>query len=261
MYDTLLFTVQNHIARVSINRPELHNSIVWDVSREIEKAMQQCSADPEIRAVILTGEGKDFSAGGDVHRFKKLLDEGKGLPPDGMRLSGAAAYAVRTCDKPVVCRVNGAAAGAGSALAFASDFRIVTERTKFVGAFVKMGFCGDTGGFYYLSRLAGTAFATEFYMLGAPLRGADAFQMGLANRLCSDEELDDVTYELAGRLANSPTQAITCQKRMMNQMFYADIPVLTEMERAGMQHCEVTEDHREAVMAFLEKRKPSFTGR
>ena len=178
-----------------------------------------------------------------------------------MRLSGAAAYAIRTCSKPVVARINGAAAGAGSALAFACDFRVVTERSKLVGAFVKMGFCGDTGGFYYLSRLIGTAKATEFYMLGKPITGKEAYELGIANRLVSEEELDSATDELARALANSPTKAIEQQKRMMNRLFYADIPILTEMEREGMQICEQTEDHREAVMAFLEKRSPAFTGR
>lgn len=259
--EDILFHVDDMgIACVTLNRIEFHNAFTWDMMKEIVSIMEYCSQADDVRVVVLSGSGKNFCAGGDIKRFKSLIEAGTGLPEEGVVLAGKMAAAVRNCSKPVIAKINGSAIGAGSALAFACDFRVMTRKSKLQGAFVKMGFSGDTGGWYYLSRLIGMAKANEFYMLGLPIKGEEAYLLGIANRLAEEDQLDMVTMELAAALANSATKAISYQKKMINLLAYPDLPILMELERNYMPECSLTNDHKEAVYAFLEKRQPKFTG-
>jgi len=260
--EDILFHVDDAgIAHVTLNREPFSNAFTWDMMREITAIMEYCAQAEEVRTVVLSGAGSHFCAGGDIKRFKSLIDAGTGLPEEGIVLTGKMAQSVRLCDKPVIAKVNGFAVGAGSALALACDFRVMSASSKLVGAFVKMGFSGDTCGWYYMSRLIGMAKTNEFYMLGVPMTGEDAFALGIANRYTKDNELDSVAMELAAALANSATTAIAYQKKMMNLIAYPDLSVLMELERNYMPTCSLTDDHKEAVHAFLEKRPPKFTGK
>jgi len=262
MYQHILSSVSdNHVATISINRPELGNSMDRDVMLELIDAFLVCSADENVRAIILTGEGKNFSAGGDMNRFKIAIEDGTGVRSETIRTGSELIMTIRNCPKPVVAKINGAAAGAGASLAFVSDFRVMSETSKLVGSFVMLGFPGDTCGWYTLSRLIGMSRTTEFYMLGKPIGGAQAHELGLANRLVASEQLDGAATELAEQLAALPTAAIACQKKMVSLIAYPDLPVLAELETAYMRQCSFAEDHKEAVYAFLEKRKPKFQGK
>ena len=259
--DVLFHVDDMGIAHVTLNRESFRNAFTWAMMREVTRIMAYCSEAEEVRTVILTGAGKHFCAGGDIKRFKTLIDAGTGLPDEGIVLTGKMAESVRLCNKPVIAKVNGSAVGAGSALALACDFRVMSVSSKLVGAFVKMGFSGDTCGWYYMSRLIGMAKTNEFYMLGVPMSGEDAFILGVASRYTEDSQLDSVTMDLAVALASSATAAIAYQKKMINLIAYPDLPLLMELERNYMPKCSLTEDHREAVHAFLEKRPPKFTGK
>lgn len=257
----VLFSIDtNHIATITLNRPESNNAFTWDMFREIEAILSFCSEDDSVRAVVITGAGKHFCAGGDIKSFKQRIEDGTGLPETGMRLSAKMAAAARRCAKPVIAKINGAVSGAGVGLALACDFRVMTEKSRLIGGFVKMGFCGDTAGWYYLSKLIGTARAIEFFMLGEPMGGQEAFTLGLANRLADSESFDEVTQTVALTLAGSPTTALAYQKKMLNLVLYPDLDVVTELEIQLMVECSHTADHAEAVNAFLEKRQPMFTG-
>jgi 2-(1,2-epoxy-1,2-dihydrophenyl)acetyl-CoA isomerase len=209
----------------------------------------------------LTGAGKHFSTGGDINRFKSLIETKVGILPENVKAAGAMAMAVRRCPKPVVAMVNGAAAGAGCSLALACDFRIVTEKSKFVMAFINLGLSGDTGGMYYLQKLLGTGKAIEMLMLGAPVGGSEAVRIGLANRLAAEEQLVSETYAFAKQLANKPGIALGHQKELLNEFFYGDLEAYTEKEAEYMADCSHSADFAEAVYAFLEKRAPNFTGK
>ena len=259
--DVLFCVDESGIALVTLNREEFSNAFTPDMMREVSAIMNYCSTADEVRVVVLTGAGKHFCSGGDVKQFKAQIDAGIPLPEEGVILGGKMAESVRKCDKPVIAKVNGIATGAGGALALACDFRVMTPKSKLIGGFVKMGYCGSSCGWYYMSRLIGLARTNEFYMLGNPMDGTEAFKLGLANRLAEEGTLDQVTQELANTLANSATTAIGYQKRMVNLINYSDLPYLMELERNYMVKCSMTQDHKEAVYAFFEKRAPKFTGK
>lgn len=260
--EQILFQVDERgVATVTLNRPEAMNALNWDMEKELTDVFEYCSFADEVRVVVLTGAGKHFCAGGDIKMFKRRIDAGEALPATGIRYVAQAARSIRYCRKPVIAMINGAASGAGSALSFVCDFRVGDERTRISAGFTSMGFSGDTNGVYSLTRILGTARATEFYMLGETLKGEEAYRVGLLTRFAEPGKLAEETDKLADRLANSPTRAIGYQKRMINQAQYADMPLMQEFEENFMPACSLSADHAEAVNAFLEKRAPKFTGK
>ncbi len=259
--ENILFSLDDQgIATVTLNRADALNALTWDMEKELGDVFEYCSYADEVRVVILTGAGKHFCAGGDIKAFKRRIDAGEALPTTGIRYIATAARNIRRCNKPVIAKINGAASGAGSALAFACDFRVGDVKTKIGAGFTSMGFSGDTNGVYTLTRIVGAARATEFYMLAQTLRAKEAFQLGILNRLAEEGQLEETTAALAETLANSPTQALTRQKKMINFTNYPDLELMQELEMNYMPACSRTADHAEAVNAFLEKRSPKFTG-
>ena len=260
--ENILFTMDERgVATVSLNRPEAMNALNWDMEKELSAIFEYCSFADEVRVVVLTGVGKHFCAGGDIKAFKRRIDAGEALPAEGLRYVAAVARIIRRCRKPVVAKMNGTSSGAGSALAFACDFRIGDTKTRISAGFTSMGFSGDTNGLYTLARIIGVARTTEFYMLGQTLNGEEAFKLGLLNRLAEQGNLDAETDLLVGKLANSPTRTLGYQKRMINHIEYADMELVQEFEENFMPACSLSSDHAEAVNAFLEKRNPQFTGK
>jgi 2-(1,2-epoxy-1,2-dihydrophenyl)acetyl-CoA isomerase len=261
VYETILYEIKEQTAAITLNRPEVGNAFAKESYIEVRAALLEASKDENVRAVVLTGAGKHFSAGGDINRFKRLIESGEYIQTDNVAAAGKMAQAVKECEKPVIAMVNGAAAGAGCSLALACDFRVLTPRSKLVMSFIKMGLSGDTGGLYYLQRLAGAAKAAELMMTGDVVGGEEAFRLGLATVLAEEGELENAAYALAGRLALAPTLAIARQKRLMYETFYSDLAAYSEKEAAYMVECSHSADFAEAVDAFLEKRTPVFTGR
>lgn len=261
MYSTILYEIQNNVATITINRPEVSNAFSLDTYKDVKSALDAAGADDSVRAVVLTGVGKNFSAGGDIQRFKMLIETEQYLPAEGVLAAGAMSRAVRMCPKPVIAMINGAAAGAGASLSLACDFRVGEANSKIVMAFVNMGFPGDTGGIYFLNRLVGMAKTTEMLALGTVVKGLQAYEWGLINRLAEDGKLAETTYALAQELANKPTVAIGLQKKLYYEFFYNDLEKFNDREAKYMMEGGRTADHKEAVFAFLEKRKPEFQGR
>ena len=261
MYNTITFETGRNIATITLNRPEAGNAFILESYGEVRDAFNAAGADDEVRAVVLTGAGKHFSAGGDIGRFKRLIEAGEYLQKENIAAAGRMAASVRECPKPVVAMVNGAAAGAGCSLALACDFRVMTPKSKLVMSFIKMGLSGDTGGMYYLQKLVGVAKTTELMMTGDAVPGEEALRLGLATVLAGEDGLKEETYALAERLAASPTYAIACQKQLIHEAFYADLAAYSEKESALMAQCSRTGDFAEAVDAFLGKRPPRFCGK
>lgn len=170
-FQDILFDFSEGVATIQLNRPEASNSYTPRMKTEIIEAVSLCSVDEAVRVVMLTGRGRHFCAGGNLQEFKKNVDSGKGFDVRNLEQAAQLSQTIRFCKKPVVACVNGSAVGAGAALAFASDFRVMTPSSKLISGFARMGVSGDSGSFYYMSRLIGMARATEFYMLGQSIGG------------------------------------------------------------------------------------------
>jgi 2-(1,2-epoxy-1,2-dihydrophenyl)acetyl-CoA isomerase len=260
MYTDILYTVENQIATITLNRPEAMNAFSKEMYDDVINALKQSSDDPDVRAVVITGTGKNFCAGGDIRSFRRIIDEKVYLPEDGVVKTGTMAMAVRRCSKPVIAMVNGAAAGAGGGLALAADFRIMTPESSLIMAFINLGLTGDTTSFYALAQMVGTAKAQEIMMLGAPIKGTQANELGLVTKMAEAETLSEVTYKLAGRLAKGPTKAYAKQKQILYQFFFKDLEEFSKVEARNMRESSMTGDFDEAVTAFLAKRRPAFKG-
>lgn len=261
MYKEILFKIENNIALITFNRPLYGNAFSEKSYDEIIDALEKCSCDDTIRAVVVTGNGKNFSAGGNILDFKGFIDSNELLPESLVVKAGDMTRAVRNCLKPVIAMINGAAAGAGFSFAMSCDFRVMSEKSKFITSFIGLGFPGDSGLMYFLNNIIGLAKTTELFMLSKPISGASAYELGLCNTLAKENFLEETTMKLAEELASKPTTAISYQKKLMNEFFFNNLAEFNKREAEYMSICSRTRDHKEAVNAFLEKRTPEFKGK
>ena len=258
-YRFILFEVDQGVARITLNRPDVLNSIHGAMSDEIQEALVRATREREIRAVLLTGKGRGFCAGQD-------LDE---VRPGGA-VNDFAAHArkvysplvrgLRALEKPVICAVNGVAAGAGANLALACDLVLAAEEATFVQVFTKIGLVPDTGGSFFLPRLVGLARATALTMLGEKITARQAVEIGLIYRAYPAASLDEEASKLALHLATQPTFGLGLTKRLLNATWVNDLEAQLELEAECQGAAGRSEDYAEGVSAFLAKRKPVFTG-
>jgi 2-(1,2-epoxy-1,2-dihydrophenyl)acetyl-CoA isomerase len=212
--------------------------------------------------VVLTGAGRAFCAGGDVKSMSEGGEERTiAAATVHLRSRMEVSRILHELPKPTIAMLNVPAAGAGLALALACDLRIAGTSARLVTAFVRVGFSGDFGGSFFLTRLVGTAKARELYFTGRPVEADEALSLGLVNRVVPDEELLTATMELARSLASGPSIALSLMKRNLNCAESGGLSELLDIEAANMVQAARTEDHREAARAFVEKRAPIFTGR
>lgn len=261
-YTTIDYRVEDHIATVKLNRPESGNALLTITSyREVQDAFERAGKDPEVRAVVLTGAGRHFSTGGDIVDMKMHVEQNVSVREDEVSPTGDMSIAIRNCPKPTVAMVNGAAAGAGAGAALACDFRVLSEDSKLIFAFVNVALTGDSCTMYFLARMVGCAKAAEWMMLGSVVGAEECKARGLATQVVPAGSLEEAAYTLAKRLAAGPTATYVLQKKVMNDLFFRDLERCRDLEAASMSAASDTEDFREAVTAFLEKRKPCFIGK
>lgn len=257
-YQHLLWTEDAGVAEITLNRPEVLNSVNELMGRELQEALQR-AADPSIRAVLLTGAGRGFCAGQDLAETQS-----PGGPVDFSaivrRKYSPIVTAIRQLQKPVVCAVNGVAAGAGANLAFCCDFVLAADSVSFIQAFAKIGLVPDTGGTFFLPRLVGLARTTELMMLADKLPAPKAQEIGLIYRAVPAEELMPAARALARQLATQPTRAFGMIKQLLNHSLTSDLATQLELEAELQGLAGRTADHAEGVAAFLAKRAPEFTG-
>lgn len=254
MDQTVLVQVEDGIAKLVLYRPEAMNAFDQTMLREVAEAVAACDADPAVQVIILTGYGKNFSVGGDI----KAMSGFDFMTPETAATAGEMSASVRRCTKPVIAMVNGTAAGAGCALALACDFRILSEQSTLLTAFSNVALSGDSGCMYFLYQHLGLAKALELMMLSEPIRSQDALQLGLATRVVPGDALEEETLALARRLRERALGALAAQKKLVWEQFCGDYGAYSRLEQELIVACGQTEDHREAVTAFLEKRKPMF---
>ena len=258
----LLESVSERIATLTLNRPDRLNALSSPMIDGLLEALPRLAADADIAVVVLTGAGRGFCAGGDV----KSMAEGSsqlGLEDAVQRLRGRMEVSrlLHEIPKPTIAMVNGPAAGAGLAMALACDLRVASESARFITAFAKVGFSGDFGGSYFLSKLVGTGRARELYYTGEPLDAAQALALGVVNTVVPEFELLEATTALAQRLAHGPGVALGLMKRNFNAAETGTLSELLDLEALHQIQTARTEDHQEAARAFVEKRPPVFKGR
>lgn len=260
--ETLEYSLENQIARITLNRPEQRNAVNAAMRDELLALLHEAQTNPEIRAVILTANGKGFCTGADLSGPRREGPSGPGVTRMLMKTSSQRLIrALWELEKPVVAAVNGVAAGLGAHLAFACDFVIAAESARFIEIFVRRGIAIDAGGAFLLPRLIGLQKAKELVFLGDDLPAAEAQAAGLVSKVVADDQLQTAAAELAARLAAGPTLAIGLSKRLLQRSLESSIDTAFEEEALAQTLVTQSEDTREGMMAFMQKRAPEFKGR
>lgn len=257
----ITYQKENGAAYIVLNHPEKRNPISIEVHRELREAFDLCDEDEEVRVVVIRGAGGNFSAGGDLNAMKTRIDAGILGTKKVCRVGAETNLRLRNVKKPVIAWIEGAVAGAGIALALACDFQIISEESKCVLAFVNIGFVPDSGITYFVTRAVGTTRATDLFMSGRRFTGKQAADWGLFTEAVPKEQLESRVKEYIEKYKNGPTAAYAGIKEMINRAQYSTYGDGMQAEIDCQGRCELTEDYREAVTAFLDKRKPEFKGR
>ncbi len=253
------FTIENAVARLIFNRPTVFNAMHHAMRMEILEALNTCAEDPDIRVVYITGTGRAFCAGEDL---QEVTDpQGPSLAEIISTGYNPMVRKIKELDKPVVCAVNGVAAGAGANIALAADITVATTSATFTQAFSKIGLIPDSGGTWTLPRLVGPQRAAALMMLSDKITAAEAAAMGMIWKVFPDDTFAEESLRMAETLAQMPTRGLALTKWALRQSFANDFAAQLALEDELQTQAGQTSDYREGVAAFLEKRKPIFTGR
>ncbi len=261
-YKCLLYEVKDGIATLTLNRPERLNALGDTLREDLHDAVTRASDDALVRVIVVTGAGKGFCAGGDVKAMNERREQGAGRPIIEKVAPGRdrTVLALRDAPKPVIAAVNGAAAGAGMNLALACDIRLASTAAKFAQAFVKRGLHPDWGGTYFLPRVVGVAKAAELIWTGEIIDADEALRLGIVSAVHPPDELMAATHALARKIAAGPPIAIRLAKRAIYHNLESDLRQALEFETFAQNICFDTDDAKEGIRAFVEKRSPSFQG-
>jgi 2-(1,2-epoxy-1,2-dihydrophenyl)acetyl-CoA isomerase len=263
--DMLKFDVEDGVGWIVLNRPEARNAMNADMREAYLAALARCGDDPEIRAVVLTATGKGFCTGADLSGSRAATGASGPAHPGATRAamqpSQRVIRALWDLEKPIIAGVNGVAAGLGAHLAYACDLVIASEEARFIEVFVRRGIALDAGGGFLLPRHVGLHKAKELVFLGDELSAGDAERLGLVNKVVPPGELEATLRAWAKRLAEGPTFAIGLSKRLLNRSLQADMDTLFAEEAFSQALAANSEDMREGIRSFVEKRPPAFKGR
>lgn len=261
--EVILTEVKDRVARLIFNRPDKLNALSRELLNESISRLKDWSRDPDIGAIVVTGEGRAFCAGGDVSNMARENENPPTLEEqiDGLREAQELSWLLYSIPKVTIAAVNGFAMGAGLGVCLACDLRISSEQAKFGTAYAKVGFGGDFGTTWLLARYAGAPKAKELFFLGEIIDAAEAHRIGLVNRVTAHDQLMSETLDIASRIAHGPLTSYRYMKANVNMANHVDFKTMLDREAETHLRCGMTDDHKEGVRAFLEKRAPNFTGR
>ena len=260
-YEHIVVSEESGIVTITLNRPDKLNAFIGHMRRDLAEALEHAGSDRSVRAVIITGAGRAFCAGGDVNFMAELMQRNDS--EEFARILGAGRrviLAIRQMTKPVIAAVNGPASGAGANLAFACDLRVAATTASFSQSFLKVGLHPDWGGTFFLPRLVTPNKACELFFLGEAIDAKEALRLGIVNQVVAPEELQTATMQLAERLRAAPPIALAAAKQAVYASDAASLEEMLRHETEAQLRCFESDDGHEGVHAFLEKREPHFTG-
>ena len=254
----ILFEIKNQVATLTLNRPEKYHSFIREMALDLQEKLDLCENDNNIRAIVITGTGKAFCAGQDL---------GEAIDPNGPELQkivnehyNPIIRQIRNIEKPIIAAVNGVAAGAGASIALCCDIIIAKEGAVFVQAFSKIGLVPDSGATFFLPRLIGFQKATALMMNADPITATEAERLGMIYKVVEESKFEDEIQSFSEKLAKMPTKGIGLTKKLLNQSMRNSLEKQLDEEEVAQTIAGKTNDYKEGVSAFLEKRKPNFKG-
>jgi 2-(1,2-epoxy-1,2-dihydrophenyl)acetyl-CoA isomerase len=254
----ILFEIKNQVATLTLNRPEKYHSFVREMALDLQEKLEVCKNDNNIRAIVITGSGKAFCAGQDL---------GEATDPNGPALQkivnehyNPIIRQIRNIEKPIIAAVNGVAAGAGASIALCCDIIIAKESAVFVQAFSKIGLVPDSGATFFLPRLVGLQKATALMMNADPITATEAEKLGMIYKVVEESKFEEEIKSFSEKLAKMPTKGIGLTKKLLNQSINNSLEQQLNEEEIAQTIAGKTNDYKEGVSAFLEKRKPNFKG-
>jgi len=252
------YKITNGVAKITLNRPEKFHSFVREMALQLQEKLDDCNVNKDVRAILITAEGKAFCAGQDLS---------EATDPNGPELTkiiqehyNPIIRKIRTIEKPVVAAVNGVAAGAGVSIALCCDIVVATESASFIQAFSKIGLIPDSAGTFFLPRLVGLQKATALMMTAESISANDAEKMGMIYKVFSDESFVEKSWNLVSKLSQMPTKGLGLTKKLLNESYNNNLEQQLDMEDKCQSIAGETNDFKEGVQSFLEKRKPNFKG-
>lgn len=259
-YQAIEFNITDNVAHIVLNRPDDANALDMAMSKDLMQASIECDENPEIRAVLLSGKGRFFCAGGDLASFGRARDNIAAHVKEMTVYLHAALSRFARMDAPMIMAVNGVAAGAGFSIAASGDLVIAAESSKYTMAYTRAGLVPDGSSTYYVARHIGMRRTAELMLTNRMLSADEALEWGLVNRIVADDQLMDEATALARELAAGPTMAYGEVKKLLQETFSGSLETQMEFEARGIARCAASADGLEGVAAFLEKRKPVFSG-
>jgi 2-(1,2-epoxy-1,2-dihydrophenyl)acetyl-CoA isomerase len=258
-YQYLQYHLDNGVATITLNRPDVYNALNDEITFELQDALKAVSKDEQVRVVVLTGEGKAFCSGQDLKAAAG--DQKRSFLQSLHKRYNPIISAMRSLPKPIVCRLNGVAAGAGCSLALACDIIVASEEATLIEVFINIGLVPDSGSSYFLPRLIGMAKSFEMCSMGTRIKATEAATMGLINKAVPADQLDAAVKSYTDYFANAPTKSIGLIKKMLAKSATSSLDEMLEYEAYCQEIAGSSQDYKEGVTAFLEKRKPRFIGK
>lgn len=258
--ETLQLETRDGVATLTLNRPDKYHAVNMQMHADFRAAFRQIAKDREARAVVLAATGKAFCSGQDLNEFAMVGDDFR-IDEHVRQTFNRLVMTMRQLPKPIICAVNGVAAGAGASLALAADLRVCSDTATFTQAFIKIGLIPDTGGTWFLPHLVGISTALDLAWSGRSIGAEEALRIGLVNEVVPADQLAQHVHAKAAELAQLPTRAIALTKRAMYRAITTSLEDSLEYEAQLQQSAAQSADHQEGVSAFLEKRAPAFSGR
>lgn len=258
-YQYLKYQVDQGVATITLNRPEVYNALNDEITYEFQDALKAIARDEKVRVIVITGEGKAFCSGQDLKAASG--DQKRSFLQSLNKRYNPIISAMRSLPKPIVCRLNGVAAGAGCSLALACDIIVASEEATLIEVFINIGLVPDSGSSYFLPRLVGMAKAFEMCSMGTRVKASEAAAIGLVNKCVPADQLDAAVKSYTDYFATAPTRSIGLIKKMLSKSATSTLEQMLEYEAYCQEIAGSSHDYKEGVSAFLEKRKPDFTGK